>query len=163
MVIHITLYYFGGFLLETPDWGFSIFSCDLGALQTRLPVHPLACLTYHISPFPQCSCHIIMTFSVITIDISDAGAISQGQRSSHRLKSCPNLGVLRFYVLHDKRISCVITNCGQHQWLIPSPPPSSSSWGLTGKTHNKMIASPIYTKLLLPLSIQVVFLMVFYR
>ena len=25
------------------------------------------------------------------------------------------------YVLHVKHISCDITNCGQHQWIIPSP------------------------------------------
>ena len=25
------------------------------------------------------------------------------------------------YVLHVEHISCVITNCGQHQWAIPSP------------------------------------------
>ena len=25
------------------------------------------------------------------------------------------------YVLHVEHISCVITNCGQHQWVIPSP------------------------------------------
>ena len=25
------------------------------------------------------------------------------------------------YVLHVVHISCVITNCGQHQWVIPSP------------------------------------------
>ena len=25
------------------------------------------------------------------------------------------------YVLHVEHVSCVITNCGQHQWVIPSP------------------------------------------
>ena len=25
------------------------------------------------------------------------------------------------YVLHVEHISCVITSCGQHQWVIPSP------------------------------------------
>ena len=25
------------------------------------------------------------------------------------------------YVLHVEHISCVITNCGQHQWVVPSP------------------------------------------
>ena len=25
------------------------------------------------------------------------------------------------HVLHVEHISCVITNCGQHQWVIPSP------------------------------------------
>ena len=25
------------------------------------------------------------------------------------------------YVLHVGHVSCVITNCGQHQWVIPSP------------------------------------------
>ena len=25
------------------------------------------------------------------------------------------------YVLHVEHVSCVITNCGQHQWVIPAP------------------------------------------
>ena len=28
---------------------------------------------------------------------------------------------IRDYMLHVEHVSCVIANCGQHQWVIPSP------------------------------------------
>ena len=39
------------------------------------------------------------------------------------------------YVLH---VSCVVTNCGQHQWFIA--PPLNSSLGLTGGKHSQKIS-----------------------
>ena len=33
----------------------------------------------------------------------------------------PSFRICNFYVLHVEHISCVITNCGRHQWVIPSP------------------------------------------
>ena len=45
------------------------------------------------------------------------------------------------YVLHVEHLSCVITNCGQHQWVIPSP--LNSSLGLTGGKHYQKITIPI--------------------
>ena len=46
------------------------------------------------------------------------------------------------YVLHVEHISCVITNCCQHQWVIP-PPLNSSSDFARGK-HYKKIIIPIF-------------------
>ena len=33
------------------------------------------------------------------------------------------------YVLHVVHISCIITNCDQHQWVIPSPLSIGGGWG----------------------------------
>ena len=43
------------------------------------------------------------------------------------------------YVLHVEYVSCVITNCGQHQWAIPSP--LNSSLGIAGGKHNQKLLS----------------------
>ena len=45
------------------------------------------------------------------------------------------------YVLHVEHVSCVIKNCGQHHWVIPSP--LNSSLGLTGGKHYQKITIPI--------------------
>ena len=42
------------------------------------------------------------------------------------------------YVLHVEHISCGITNCGQHQWFIPS---LSIYIGLTGRKHSRKLLS----------------------
>ena len=60
------------------------------------------------------------------------------------------------YVLH---VSCVITNCGQHQWAIPSP--LNSSLGFAGGKHNQKLLSlslDLFFKILL---FQVAFLTFF--
>ena len=56
------------------------------------------------------------------------------------------------YVLHVGHISCVITNCGQHQWVTVSHPFSSlnSSLGFAGgKRYHKITISVFRLDLLL--------------
>ena len=45
------------------------------------------------------------------------------------------------YVLHVEHVSCVITNCCQHQWVIPSP--LNSYLGLTEEIYYEKITVPI--------------------
>ena len=46
------------------------------------------------------------------------------------------------YVLHVEHFSCVITDCGQHQWVIPSL--LNSSLGFAGGKHLQEITIPIF-------------------
>ena len=50
------------------------------------------------------------------------------------------------YVLHVELISCVITNCGQHQWVTPSP--LSIALGLTGGKYYQKITISIFRLIL---------------
>ena len=43
------------------------------------------------------------------------------------------------YLLHVEYISCVIANCGQHQWTIPSLFSIALAWCLTGRKHYQEI------------------------
>ena len=47
------------------------------------------------------------------------------------------------YVLHVEHISFVITNCGQHQWVIPSPLSIALS-ALLEQKHDQKITIPIF-------------------
>ena len=46
------------------------------------------------------------------------------------------------YVLHVEHVSCVITNCVQHQWVIPSFSSLNSSLGFAGRKHYQEITVP---------------------
>ena len=46
------------------------------------------------------------------------------------------------YVLHVEHISCVIANCGQHQWAIPST--LNGSFALAGGNYYKRIIISIF-------------------
>ena len=46
------------------------------------------------------------------------------------------------YVLHVEYVSCVVMNCGQHQWVIPSP--LNISLGFAGGKHCQKITIPIF-------------------
>ena len=43
------------------------------------------------------------------------------------------------YVLHSEHVSCVITKCGQHQWVIPSI--STTLWALLEENINRKLLS----------------------
>ena len=65
------------------------------------------------------------------------------------------------YVLHVEHISCVITNCGQHQWVIPSPLSIAFKALWEENTTRKLlsISLDLFFKILL---FQVAFLIFFY-
>ena len=46
------------------------------------------------------------------------------------------------YVLHVEHVSCVVTNCGQHQWVIPFP--LNSSFSPAGGKHYQKIFIPVF-------------------
>ena len=49
------------------------------------------------------------------------------------------------YVLHVERVPCVITNCGQHQWVIPSLFPFlNNCLGLAGGKHYQKITKQMF-------------------
>ena len=65
-----------------------------------------------------------------------------------------------YYGLHAEHVSCVITNCGQHQWVIPSPL-SISLWALLEENTTRKLLSlslDLFFKILL---FQVTFLIFF--
>ena len=55
------------------------------------------------------------------------------------------------YVLHVEHVSCVITNCGQHQWVIPSPLSIALEALLEENTTRKLLSLTLdlYSKILL--------------
>ena len=66
------------------------------------------------------------------------------------------------YVLHVEHVSCVITNCGQNQWVIPSP--LNRSLGFAGGKSYQKITIPIFRLVLQNFAIPGCFpYMLFYR
>ena len=66
------------------------------------------------------------------------------------------------YMLHVEHVSCVITNHGQHQWVIPSPSLNSSLCMLEENVIRKLLSLSLelFFKILL---FQVAFLIFFFK
>ena len=70
---------------------------------------------------------------------------------------------IRDYILHAEHAPCVITNCGQHQWVIPSPL-SIPLLGLAEGKHYLKTTISIFRVVLLNFVIPGCFLyIIFYR
>ena len=65
------------------------------------------------------------------------------------------------YVLHVEHVSCVMTNCGQHQWVIPSPLSIAHYYTLLEENTSRKLLSLSLDLLFKILLFQVAFLIFF--
>ena len=94
---------------------FSFFSCDQAALRMVLSIRLSA------TPFSQCSCGweleaFLRWWPPSTVWVGPLVFLWPPPGGVWIIPSFRIWG----YVLYVEHILCVITNCGQHQWAIPS-------------------------------------------
>ena len=90
---------------------------------------------------------ISVVLQIVTIIHWFRYRLASNSASCHFLnhhQGCLNNPIFRIwgYVLHVEHISCVITNCDQHQWAIPTL--FSIALGLAGGKHYQKIINPVF-------------------